>query len=533
MPSHVPVLVVGSGPTGLIMASQLLRRGVSCRLIDRLEQPVTTSRSFTIHARTLELMTQLGLHDKFRAHGLPTYAMTYHFMGKEETPAVDFTELDSPYPFCLNINQNETEAILRDYFASVGGTIEWNYQLQSLEQTDDGVTCTLVNRATNAAETVEADWVLGCDGFYSTVRRFMDIPFDGEEYTGMEFKMMDVPVEGFEPSTDSIHYYMTKEHLLLFAKLVGENFRVLISDMGGQKTETVREAFQAVTDVHFGGSVRIGEPSWATNFKIARRKVDTFRQKHVFLAGDSAHVNSPAGGQGMNVSMQDAFNLGWKLAEVINGEANAGLLDTYEAERNPIAAQLLAGTHYLNSIIMGHGNNMEDRLALTKVENWNLKAVSQIAGISYTYRESIHPLLAKTWDVPLALEAYPGDRVPYYELGDGKSIFDCFNHPDHTLLFILSETATPETLHTYAGQAAKLIAAFKMPIAVRFIVPASMAYQTDNANVLVDTNHSQDQASAFVDSVYLVRPDLYIAEGCPATEIEAMQEAMHTLYTLR
>ena len=186
----------------------------------------------------------------------------------------------------------------------------------------------------------------------------MDIPFDGERYEGM-MRMMDVPLEGFEGSLDAIHYFIAKEHMLLINKLPGENFRVLISDKSeGTPAEQAREAFQEILDQHFGGRVQLGEPRWVTNFRNARRKANSYRFGSVFLVGDAAHVNSPAGGQGMNVAMGDAFNLGWKLGMVVQGLAEESLLDTYETERGPVAHQMLDGTNYMHNIIMAHGAKM-------------------------------------------------------------------------------------------------------------------------------------------------------------------------------
>ncbi len=521
MTDKIPVLIIGAGPTGLVMACQLLMRGVECKIVDRLEQPVTTSRAFTIHARTLELLQMMGLHDEYQGRGFPVKAMQYHFMGKDESPYLDFTEIDSPYPFCLNISQTDTEAILRDKLAALGGVIEWGTQVESLQEQADSVVCEAVNRVTGETSRIEADWVVGCDGYRSVVRQSMDIPFDGEEYIGTEMKMMDVAVEGFEEPTDRIHYFITKDHLLLFAKLPNEHYRVLISDMGGAQTETVREAFQQVADIHFQGRVQIGEPVWATNFKISRRKVDTFRQGRIFLAGDAAHVNSPAGGQGMNASIQDAFNLSWKLADVVNGQSDAGLLDTYEQERNPVAAQVVEGTHFLNSIIMAHGRNMEDRIALTRAPGWNRKAVNQISGVSYTYRSAT----AEEDEPDLALAAFVGDRCPHCWLANGQNLYDYLNHKGYTLLYIVGGETSAETVSSYYAAALGFCDDFAIDIKPLMLVPSDALQAVIGADAIVDS-----ASAVTTDSVYLIRPDGYIAAASPATQVDALRDILTDHY---
>ncbi len=495
-----PVLIVGAGPTGLIMACELLTLGVPCRLIDRLEQPVTTSRSFTIHARTLELLDTLGLVDEFLAHGHKSYAMEYHFQGKDETASLNFRELESLYPFCLIINQSDTEAILRQHFAHLGGVIEWQTKLIHLAQSDDTMAVTL-EQADGVQETLQPTWVIGCDGFYSTVRQQLALPFDGEQYAG-EMKMMDVEVTGFTLSDDKIYYFINKDHMLLMTRLPGNNYRVLISDTGqGTKTETARSDFQAVLDQHFHGAVTLSEPEWTTVFKTGRRKVDTYRSGRVFLAGDAAHINSPAGGQGMNVSMQDAFNLAWKLAMVMKGQASDALLDTYERERLPIAAQMQAGTQYLQNIIMAHGSGMEERIALTRAPQWNRNAVNQVAGISYTYRTGEATALTS------------GDRVPNVEYGGGAYFYNLIDRAVPTLVLLLADDSTAEDFAALEALVAEVIRDVTAPLIVRYIVSDALAAEIEpHEDMIIDGPGSiRDRFSAReITRMFVIRPDRHI-----------------------
>jgi NADPH-dependent dioxygenase len=481
------ILIVGAGPTGLIMACELLSMGVPCRIIDRLEQPVTTSRSFTIHARTLELLDKLDLASDYIAQGHKAYSMDYHFAGTDVVSSIDFRELDSHYPFCLIINQQDTEAVLRKKLAALGGVIEWNTKLEMLEQAEDGqVTVELLHVDSDETETIQPEWLIGCDGFFSTVRRNLNLPFDGEEYAG-EMKMMDVALDDWPLSHESIYYFVTRDHMLLVTKLPGTNYRVLISDTGqGATTETARDDFQRVMDLHFNGAVRLHEPVWTTVFKISKRKTDTYRVNRIFLAGDAAHVNSPAGGQGMNVSMQDAFNLAWKLALVTKGLAPTELLDTYKDERLPIAKQMHEGTQFIHSIIMAHGKGMDERIALTQAPGWNRRAVNQIAGISYTYRQ---PEI----DAPLA----SGDRAPNVFFNGNQSLY---KHLDKSLPTLFVMLANEDDYKNVSADIAAIQETF--PIKVQIVGAGDGLADRDGS--IRDTYHVQQS------TLFLIRPDRYI-----------------------
>lgn len=532
MTQQKPVLVVGSGPTGLIMAGRLAALDVPVRIIDRLEQPVSTSRAFTIHARTLELLAQIGLADTFLDHSLKVLSMDYHFPMKEDTPRLDFTKLDSVYPFCLTINQSDTEAILRDHLASLGVEIEWQTKLESFEQAEDSVTATLLHQDTGERETTEVEWLIGCDGFHSTVREQMNISLEGDVYAGT-MRMMDVKVTGFPGTDEAIHYFIAQDHMLLFTKLPGEHHRVLISDKTeGVPPEQARAAFQEVLDQHFGGQVQLDEPVWSTNFRISRRQVSSYRLDRIFLAGDAAHINSPAGGQGMNVAMQDAFNLSWKLAMVIKGEAHEKLLDSYERERAPVASQMLEGTHYIHSIIMAHGKGMAERIALMQGGEWNRQAVNQVAGISYTYRPTDPDGEApETTTQGITV----GDRAPDRLLSKEQRLHDLVAVDGYTLLLFLGDSADPSQYDTLQQIARNTDESFTTKIAAHIIVPPAFPTQPDDPfSVVVDDQELHTLYNTTdTSTAYLLRPDCHIAYIGAAEDSQALvawlQDTLHCL----
>lgn len=517
--SEVPVLIVGAGPTGATLGIELGRRGVACRVIDRMAEPVTTSRSFTLHARTLELLEMAGIVDRFLERGLRSVSMDYHFEGVGEPARLDFSKLHSRYPFTLIINQNVIEQVLRDQLPVFDTTVEWNTELRSCSQEPDGwLSAQLVHQPSGREETVRTKWLVGCDGVHSAVRTQLNIPYEGDEYTGMQMRMMDVPLQGFPLEDDRIHYFISKARLLVVVKLPGANYRVLISDTEGTPAaETARSAFQNVLDEHFGGAVRLGEPEWATVFRIWKRVTSCYRQGGVFLAGDAAHCHSPAGGQGMNACIQDAFNLGWKLALVLAGEVNESLLGTYERERRPIAQQVIDGTNALHSIIMAHGTSIEERIALSREPGFTQQAINKISGLVYNYRDAMVAPAAQLSGLAA------GDRAPDIPLDSGLRLHDLLRHERHTLLVLTSNPAD-----TALGQlVGDVIGRFGTWLRIEVLTPAQVHPAPPPNALVVESDEAYCRyGAADGDAFCLVRPDGYLAIRSRFTDPQALFAAL-------
>jgi 2-polyprenyl-6-methoxyphenol hydroxylase-like FAD-dependent oxidoreductase len=332
------VLVVGAGPTGLTLAAQLRAFGATVRIVDRQLDRVHESRALAVQPRTLEVLRGLRVAGELTARGNDAVWVQLHAGGR--VVPIRLFELgldDTAYPFLLFVSQAETEQLLGDHLAAAGVPVERGVELVGLHADPDAVTCTL-RRRDGPSEQMRARYLVGCDGADSTVRRGAGIPFKGGAYP-QTFALADLEVDGLD--RDAAHAFLGQEGIVLFFPLGRPaSWRLLAMHPALQgRREPARptlEELQALADSFTGGSVRLRDPVWRTYFGLQHRHASRYQAGRIFLAGDAAHIHSPAGAQGMNTGIQDAWNLGWKLALVSRGVADEALLDTYDAERRPV-----------------------------------------------------------------------------------------------------------------------------------------------------------------------------------------------------
>lgn len=339
-----PVLVVGAGPTGLALAARLTAYGVRARLVDKAADRVRESRALAIQPRTLEVLAGLGVTERLVAAGNRMVRLVLHVRGRVSTlPMFDLGLADTAYPYLLFLSQAETEKILVDHLAGAGVAVERRVELTALTDDGDRVLCEL-SRGDGHTEKVAARYVVGCDGAHSTVRRLAGIGFEGGTYP-QTFVLADVDADGIEAGV--AHVFLGARGPLFFFPLGSPATWRLLAIRPPTDADDGRPvdlpAVQALADEYTGGGVRLRDPVWMTDFRIHLRAAASYRRGRVFLAGDAAHIHSPAGAQGMNTGIQDAVNLAWKLAHALRG-ATPELLDTYEAERLPVGRSVLRFT---------------------------------------------------------------------------------------------------------------------------------------------------------------------------------------------
>ncbi|MDV3126730.1 FAD-dependent oxidoreductase [Mycobacterium sp. 21AC1] len=340
--SDTEVLVVGAGPTGLTTAVELARRGVKVRVIDAAAAPTVETRALGVQPRTLELFEQLDLSHAAVADGVPVTNFRV-FSENKQFLDLDLRGLDSGYPYLLMLRQPQVEALLRGRLAALGVTVERGVALTALTQGPGEVEVEL-RHGDGSTEQARVPWLIGCDGAHSVVRHQLDIPFIGQAFEE-NFAVADVEMDWSLPH-DVFYSFLNRGNFVAYFPMPEGLHRLTIAYRPGEAPSgdvDYDELQESVNRCAPPGS-RVGEVTYAGRFQIHQRKVARHSVGRVFLAGDAAHVHSVVGGQGMNTGIQDAFNLGWKLAAVVNSQARAELLDTYAAERAPVAHRLVKGT---------------------------------------------------------------------------------------------------------------------------------------------------------------------------------------------
>lgn len=337
------VLIVGAGPVGLTLAAELARYGVQVRIIDRSPHPTKTSKALVIWSRTLELMDRMGCTPAFLDAGLRAHGASIHG-GRTVLGHAGFDVIASPYNFALMIPQCDTERLLTAHLEPLGVTVEREVELSGFSEAADHVEVRLSHMG-GREEAVEASWLVGCDGAHSTVRHGLGFAFEGAAQ-GDDWMLADVRLEGEgTPPADEIATFLHRDGPFVVFPIPGGRSRIVAAlgktVAGRSRPDPLLPDVQAMADERAGGGFRVVDPIWLTNFRINERKVADYARGRVFLAGDAAHVHSPAGGQGMNTGMQDAFNLSWKLAMVVRGEARPSLLDSYTPERSAVGEMVL------------------------------------------------------------------------------------------------------------------------------------------------------------------------------------------------
>ena len=341
MADAVRVLIVGAGPVGLTLAIELTRYGVPVRIVDKAAARTDKSKALVVWSRSLELLERAGGVDRLLAAGMKAHGARIS-NGRQLIGEVGFDQIESPYPFALMIPQSETERLLEARLEELGGRVERQVELLRFDARAGGVTAALRDAA-GREEAVEADWLIGCDGAHSAVRHGLGFDFAGSTQPS-DWVLADMRLDGLG-APDRLDIFWHRDGILAFFPIAGDRYRV-VADLGPAEGEERRPdptlaEVQALVDHRGPGGVRLRDPIWLASFRINERKVTDYSAGRVFLAGDAAHIHSPAGGQGMNTGMQDAFNLAWKLALVAKGVARASLLDSYSVERSAVGDRVL------------------------------------------------------------------------------------------------------------------------------------------------------------------------------------------------
>jgi 2-polyprenyl-6-methoxyphenol hydroxylase-like FAD-dependent oxidoreductase len=398
------VLVVGAGPVGLAVAGELRRFGIDCEVLEARAEREPGSRALTLHARTLELLNLRGMSGELIARGRVVGEIAL-VTGPGRAVHLRRDELDSPFPFVLVLPQAETEEVLERRLRELGGVLRRGERLTAVEPGPEHVVATTVGRR------VRARWLVAADGAHSTVRDLLQAPVRGGR-EGWTYYGADVSLDGVDPQLKLI---WSAQGFGVLVPFRDGTFRVAVTApaASGQAVEPTLADIQRQVDRVFPRRLLLRDPTWLTVLRSGHRQLLNYRHGRVLFAGDAAHTHNPAGGQGMNIGLHDAFNLGWKLAAVATGDAHERLLDTYHDERHPAATRVLAQTQ--RSMQLAHLRSPLSRMLRDQVIHHlptplRRRLLQQVAGLDVDYappgsRSRRHaaalPAGARVPDIPL------------------------------------------------------------------------------------------------------------------------------------
>jgi 2-polyprenyl-6-methoxyphenol hydroxylase-like FAD-dependent oxidoreductase len=528
----VDVLVVGAGPVGLVMAAELIRHGARVRIIDKATAPLIYCRAIGITPRTLEVFEDMGIVRSIIDAGLWLEGVRIEVKGAvSRTQQQDLSDL--PYG-SLGLPQPETERILAAHLSSMGVEVERGVGFVSLRQDEEGAQAELA-RPDGTTEVVHAAYIVGCDGAHSTVRHALGIAFEGDAFP-YPFMLGDVhadwPADSILPRGYALRAMVVHDDAppdLFIAIPLPEHGRYRVSMMADPSPEVgasdgvahgiqadqpgvTLEALQAVADRVMASPPKLSDLRWSSRFRISMRLAERYRVGRTFIAGDAAHIHPPTGGQGMNTGIQDAYNLAWKLGLVLTGKADARLLDSYEAERRPVARDVIVRTTE-ESVNLGRSAKPRNRLADTQI----LLSYRGLSGFSD------HGAQAPP-DSPVA-----GDRAPdalglrRRGVGFPLRLFDLTCGTEHVLFAMIEPDAA--SLAKLEAEARSL-ADIGLPLRVIAVTPSDVPNHasTDEGSALpplpepmgITLIHDaggqfEAQYQARPGSAFLVRPDGYLA----------------------
>ena len=494
---NAQVLIVGAGPTGLVLALRLAKHGVPFRIIEKHSGPGEASRALVVHARTLEFYQQMGFANEVVDGGIKINNVHVREADKEKAK-INFFDLGkglSPFPFALSYPQDDHEQLLTDKLAAEGIEIEWDTELVSFD--DDGKMVQAVIKKGDQEESSEFAYICGCDGARSTVRKELGFEFPGGTYEELFF-VVDVETDRGQLSENTLNLYMDSEVFYLFmpvrstgmARIIGIVPREMNSKHSIQFSD-----FQSIIEKRTGLTIK--KVNWFSTYNVHHRVSRHFRKGRAFIAGDAGHIHSPAGGQGMNTGIGDAVNLSWKIAAVLLGKAEESILDTYEEERIAFARTLISTTDKAFTAIIG--NQTRSRLIRTFLIPYmapfllgNFSSVRKAAfnAISQTkinYRNS-------EISVGTAAKIRGGDRLPWVQTENGQN-FDSLQSLDWQI-------------HVY-GEASLALKEFA----------TSYGYEVHEFS----WQSEMKEKGLKRHSLYLIRPDGYIALAETGQDVEKLK----------
>lgn len=503
------VLVVGAGPTGLLLGAELQRRDVACVVVDAHDAPLGWDRATIVHARSLEVFESIGLADGLLDEGIRVRATRLYSDGKL-LGELGLSESGSRYGFDLSVSEEVTERLLTEHLHAEGGSVERSTRLVGFEQDPGGVAVELDGPGTNGS--LRVDWLVGCDGYHSTTRRLANIDFPGHDYP-IEWAVFDCQIEDWPEPDDLTHSYIEPAAVIL-VPLPGRRWRVYLHPTS-PTSDLVSDANSVIARYAPGAEIR--NITESARFQTHSRVAERYRVGRTLLAGDAAHVCSPAEGHGMNTGLHDAHNLAWKLALVCRGIASPSLLDSYEKERKPVALAVAeSGDKAEAGRVMTDPElrAKRDRVLRCRLADPTLQHAQAVgaAELDVSYADS--PIVSGDRNRALP----PGERVPETDLVrtsmEGvRALHELAHRREHTVLVLGRDRTAVASLATSVAHLAGSSPA----------VDAVIGLAPGGVNGVGDiTEATLDLLGVERLTVLVVRPDRFVAFRSDGVDLRAL-----------
>jgi 2-polyprenyl-6-methoxyphenol hydroxylase-like FAD-dependent oxidoreductase len=558
VPSETDVLVVGAGPVGVFLAAELHRHGAACRAIDMNGGPRDNARASVVQPRTLEILERVGIAEEFVETGVPCAEVVVTTPDLTPLQTVTYADLDSPFRFSLSIEQSKTERLLIWHLERLGGRIERHVALRRFVQDADGVTAVLAHRD-GSEEIVRSRYLVGCDGAHSTVRHALGVTFEGETKSRV-FVVAEGRLDWRVPlPPNQIRLFLGESQLFCGPFAHGRCLVAAEHDLSlgvpPPHAEPPLEEIQALIDARTPGAA-FSDVTWKAYFHCDLRQADPYAVGRVFLAGDAAHVQSPAGGQGMNTGIQDAYNLGWKLGLVLSGRAPASLLDSYHPERHRAGKGMLVLNDYLYHVEMEARPDLPPPKELRRqlaVFVGSQQVVQErlrhaVAELSINYRHS--PIVGQHWSIQPAGEAHAGgeashhlgvvphagDRAPdvkleRYPSGEAVELRRLRVGTRHHLMLLAGHGAGHDTYRRLLAVRDQIAGSHADVIAVDLVVlDVPRVLETAGPLLLDSRGELHDRYGATADCLYLVRPDDYVGFRGQPVDVDALRAYLARIF---
>ena len=542
-----PILVVGAGTTGLTLACELARHGAPVRIIDKLAGINPHCRATGLHARTLEIFYDIGIVEEILSQGLKVLGMSQYANGKRFMHSSG-GELDSPFPFAVMLEQCKTEATLERRLRTLGVKVERETELIAVSQRTDSVAAT-IRGADGREANVETPWLIGCDGAHSRVRHLNHIHFPGDQ-DFRQYVLTDVVLQTVL-AHDEVHTFLCDDGMLLLFPLPNRRW-LIVADIpthhDADNEQPTLQEMQTIVDQRGPGAVTLSEPCWLSYFRINYRAAHHYRHGRIFLAGDSSHIHSPFGGQGMNTGIQDAYNLAWKMALVSSGRSPLSLLDSYEKERRPIAEDVLKTTRMFTERFAAFKDispQQRERLYFDTVVPPEVakRMATHIEELDLDYSKS--PICRQHEGSHFGKTRFRGGPRPGEEAldagplmraheGSPTTLFELLRGPQHTLLLFPGAWHQARSWHGLIDLAQSVKANVGDLINTLFVAmePGTVPSNPHlDGRLILDPQRSLHyRYGAESECLYLIRPDGYVGyRSEPATK-SAVQDYLERIF---